>query len=67
LFTKSDKRVEQVLSGGEGIGISERVEKEEKGHGRVNMVQIPCTHVCKWKNETCRKYSMNEVWGDEGE
>jgi hypothetical protein len=22
-----------------------------KGHGRVNMVQTLCTHVCKWKNE----------------
>jgi hypothetical protein len=22
-------------------------------------VQILCTHVCKWKNETCRKYSRN--------
>jgi hypothetical protein len=20
---------------------------------RVNMVQILCTHVCKWKNDTC--------------
>jgi hypothetical protein len=24
-----------------------------KGHGRVNMVQILCTHVWNWKNETC--------------
>jgi hypothetical protein len=23
-----------------------------KGCRRVNMVQILCTHVCKWKNET---------------
>jgi hypothetical protein len=23
-----------------------------KGHGRVNMVQILCTYVCKWKNDT---------------
>jgi hypothetical protein len=22
-----------------------------KGYGRVNLVQIQCTHVCKWKNE----------------
>jgi hypothetical protein len=24
-----------------------------KGCGRVNIVQILCVHVCKWKNETC--------------
>jgi hypothetical protein len=24
-----------------------------KGGRSVNMVQILCTHVCKWKNETC--------------
>jgi hypothetical protein len=23
-----------------------------EGHGRVNMVQILCTHISKWKNET---------------
>jgi hypothetical protein len=35
----------------------------EKGHERVNMVQILCTYVCKWKIETCRKYSRNCVGG----
>jgi hypothetical protein len=35
------------------IGISGREEEVGKGHGRVNMVQILCTHVCKWKKETC--------------
>jgi hypothetical protein len=45
-----NRRAEQVLSGefvpvgGGGVG---------KGCRRVNMVQILCTHVCKWKNETC--------------
>jgi hypothetical protein len=24
-----------------------------KGCGWVNIVQILCTHECKWKNETC--------------
>jgi hypothetical protein len=28
-------------------------EDVEKVCRRVNIVQIPCTHVCKWKNETC--------------
>jgi hypothetical protein len=23
------------------------------------MVEILCTHVCKWKNETCGNYSRN--------
>jgi hypothetical protein len=27
------------------------------------MVEILCTHVCKWKNETCSSYSRN---GGEG-
>jgi hypothetical protein len=37
------------------------VEREEVGKGcrRVNMVQILCTQVCKWKNETCGNYSRN--------
>jgi hypothetical protein len=30
-----------------------------KGCRRVNMVQILCIHVCKWKNETCCNYSKN--------
>jgi hypothetical protein len=29
------------------------VEEIGRGCGRVNMVQILCTHVCKWKNDTC--------------
>jgi hypothetical protein len=37
----------------EGVGTSGRGDEVGKGHGRVNMVQILCTHVCKWKNETC--------------
>jgi hypothetical protein len=36
-----------------GVVISEREEDAGKGCRRVNMVQILCTHVCKWKNETC--------------
>jgi hypothetical protein len=28
------------------------VEDIRKGCRRVNMVEILCTHVCKWKNET---------------
>jgi hypothetical protein len=29
------------------------VEEVGKGHWRVNIEQILCTHVCKWKNDTC--------------
>jgi hypothetical protein len=28
-------------------------EEVGKGCRRVNVVQILCTHVCKWKNDTC--------------
>jgi hypothetical protein len=28
-------------------------EDVEGGHRRVSVVQIRCTHVCKWKNDTC--------------
>jgi hypothetical protein len=35
------------------VGISGRGKDKERGCRRVNMVQIFCTHVCKWKNETC--------------
>jgi hypothetical protein len=40
------------------IDISGRGEKE--GKGRVNMVQILYTHVCKWKIET-----IPGMWGGE--
>jgi hypothetical protein len=45
-YKVENRRAEQVLSVGGG-------RKWEKGYGRVNMVQILCTHVCKWKNDTC--------------
>jgi hypothetical protein len=52
-----NRRAEQVLSWGwvpvEGRKIL------GKGCRRVAMVQILCTHVCKWKNETCLNYSRN--------
>jgi hypothetical protein len=28
-------------------------EEVGKGHERVNIVQILCIHVCKWKSDTC--------------
>jgi hypothetical protein len=34
-----------------GVGTGRRGEKVRRGCRRVNMVQILCTHVCKWKNE----------------
>jgi hypothetical protein len=52
-FTESEnRRVEQVLP--VGVGTSGRWEDVGKGCGRVNTVQILCTHVCKWKNDTCK-------------
>jgi hypothetical protein len=32
----------------------------QKRYRRVNMVQILCTHVCKWKNDSCWNDSRNE-------
>jgi hypothetical protein len=37
-------------------------EKVGKGYRRVNMVQILCTHVCKWKNQTCETISGMGRW-----
>jgi hypothetical protein len=31
------------------------------------MMQILCTHVCKWKNETCWNCSRNGVRGNKGQ
>jgi hypothetical protein len=46
-----------------GVGISGSVEEVGKGFGRVNIVQILCIHVCKWKNDTCKNYSRNKEGG----
>jgi hypothetical protein len=35
-----------------GVSTSGRGKDIRKRHRRVNMVEIFCTHVCKWKNET---------------
>jgi hypothetical protein len=52
-FTKSkNRRMEQVLPGGweeRGVDSSGSGEGVGKKHGKVNMVQILCTHVGKWK------------------
>jgi hypothetical protein len=51
-FTKSkNRKAEQVLP--REIDNSWRGEEVGKGCRRVNMVQILCTHVCNWKNDTC--------------
>jgi hypothetical protein len=38
-------------------------EDVEKECGRVNMMQILCAHVCKWKNDTCWHHSNTGVGG----
>jgi hypothetical protein len=51
-FIKSENRkVEQVLPGEDGT--NGKGEEEGKGCERVDIVQILCTPVCKWKNESC--------------
>jgi hypothetical protein len=39
--------------GGGGVWYQWEGELMGKGHGRVNTVQVLCTHVCKWKNDSC--------------
>jgi hypothetical protein len=34
-------------------GTNGKGEEVGKGHRRVNMVQILCEHIRKWKNEIC--------------
>jgi hypothetical protein len=45
-----------------GVGTSVRKEDVRKGF-RMNVVGILCTHVCKWKNETCS--NIPGMWGGE--
>jgi hypothetical protein len=40
------------------VGIIEG-EDIRKGCGRMNMMEILFTHVCKWKNDACGNYSGN--------
>jgi hypothetical protein len=47
-----NRRGEQVLPRGV-VGINGKEEVLEKGCRRVNTVHKLCTHVCKWKNDTC--------------
>jgi hypothetical protein len=45
---------EQEVRSGPTCGCWYQWERDEgKGCGRVNIVQILCIHVCKWKNYTC--------------
>jgi hypothetical protein len=64
-ITKSENKKQNSSCEGEGY----HWEGEEVGKGgrKVNMVQILCTHVCKWKNETCGNYSRNGGEEDKGQ
>jgi hypothetical protein len=52
-FTKSEnRRAEEVLP----VEVATSQNREEVGKGcrrLVNVVQIVCIHICKWKNDTC--------------
>jgi hypothetical protein len=49
-FSKMENRkAKQIL----GVSISGKGEDIRRGYRRVNVVEMLCTHVCKWKNETC--------------
>jgi hypothetical protein len=45
--------VSQVQKALGRVGISGREKELGKRYGRVNIVQVLSTHVCKWENETC--------------
>jgi hypothetical protein len=67
LLTKSieewsliNRRPKQVLPG--GISTSGRGKRVGKGHGRVNIVQIQWTHVCKWKIIPVETIPRMEGW-----
>jgi hypothetical protein len=49
------------------VGSSWTGEDMGRGCRRVNTVQILCTHVYKWRNETCWNYSRNVGKNDKGE
>jgi hypothetical protein len=51
-FIKSENRREEEQGLPRGVGTSGRGKEVGKGYGRVNIVQILCIHVYKWKNET---------------
>jgi hypothetical protein len=51
----------------EGAGKSKREKELGKELGMVNIVQILCTHVCKWKNDACLNYSSNGGRSPKGE
>jgi hypothetical protein len=58
IFSFANQRTrEWNKSGGRGVqgkaGTTKRGEEVAKGCNMVNMVQTLCTHVCKWKNDTC--------------
>jgi hypothetical protein len=52
LFTKKGEKEGKTVSIW-GFGTSGRGEDIRKGYRRVNVVEILCTHIHKWKNETC--------------
>jgi hypothetical protein len=51
-FTKlENRRVERFLPG--EIGNSGMGKEVQKGHRRVNIVQILCPHEYEWRNDIC--------------
>jgi hypothetical protein len=59
-FTKLENRKPEQVLGGEDW-YQWWWEEMGKGFGRVNVLQILCPHVCKWKNDNHCNCSRN--WG----
>jgi hypothetical protein len=55
-FLKQNQRIGRQNRSCLGDG---RGENTWKGCGKLNIVEILCAHVCKWKNVTCWNYSKN--------
>jgi hypothetical protein len=51
-FFKTGEQKGKICSVWE-VGASGKGENIRKRYRRVNMLEILCVHVCKWKNETC--------------
>jgi hypothetical protein len=53
IFLKKNVKQEERTSSVWGVGTRGIGEDVEKGYRRVNIIQILCTYVYKWKINTC--------------
>jgi hypothetical protein len=51
--TKSQNKRAEEVQGGNGDGTVDGGEVVGKGGRKMNILQIMCIHICKYKNDTC--------------